>query len=499
MGFSEFNKSSILTESGVFMLKEGIDHIESLPHEKFINTVKNLSQFIVSEKLDGSNLVFGFEEDGKFYTSREAKSGGRNYSVDDYSDRAADNGFKSAHAALEQIKPELKAIVEAGGAVEVEILFGRQPNAIVYGSNYVAFLRMLPGDKKEAPDQTKIKELGKKLKSKQINVTVSITTTKDGIDIKSGNVKQQWKFESVAYVDSHHFAKVDVKKEIDGFEKWLKKKHEVGITNGDLLTVKLTSIPKSDRAEIKKAREEAIDAANNKFKLPIKEKFLDEVLRKLAPALRDVDIEPHENLGIEGVVLLNPSTLEQLKIVDKDVFTTINQFNHAIRNQIKFAVGKRPEFGEAAKLPIQDDVFGDMLKKIEQITGLVGVGKYAGIKRAIRKLAGKDDSQTIKNVAKEFHTKDVNDAKSKVGGAINEGIDDLNKSLDHYKANWKKITIKLQTGVDTKYTDEIHKRTLMVFAEVRKELQDMLKGVQNAKTIGDIVVALFGRQIREIH
>ena len=223
MSFSEFNKQTALTESGVFVLNEGIDHFESLPHDKFIKTVKSLSDFIISEKLDGSNLVFGFDNDGKFYTSREAKNknGNRYHSVSDYSDRAADNGFKSAHAALEKVKSRLRAHVQPGEAIETEVLFGRQPNAIVYGSNYIAFLRALPGDSNQAPNQEVLKDLDAEFKGSKVTVTVPITTTDDGVEIKTENTSLDYGFASVSYIDSHHFKSVDVKKELEEFKSWL--------------------------------------------------------------------------------------------------------------------------------------------------------------------------------------------------------------------------------------------------------------------------------------
>ena len=64
MDFKQFVAESVVTKQGVFMLNEGIDHIESLPPEEFIKAVEGIADFIVSEKLDDgqfdeSSLTFG--------------------------------------------------------------------------------------------------------------------------------------------------------------------------------------------------------------------------------------------------------------------------------------------------------------------------------------------------------------------------------------------------------------------------------------------------------
>lgn len=501
MRFVDFAQQTTVTDTGVEFVHEGIEHIESLPLDKFIDAVENLAQFIASEKLDGSNLIFGFDSKGKFYTSRESKSGKKVYSYTDYEDGAASNGFRSAHAALQQIVPELKSVLGNGDAVETEIMFGRQPNAIVYGSSHIAFLRMIPGENKKHPDQSKIKKLEDVVKDKTIAVKVPHVFTDDGIEIKTTAVPHKWKFTSVSYVNSHHFTKVNVEKEINSFKKFLEKKNPTGnlnLTNMDIIGVKLPSVPSNVREEIKNEREKLTKTARDKFMLPIKEKFLSEILRKLAPSLRDVAVEPHEDLGVEGIVLLNPKTLQQLKIVDKDVFTVINQFNFAIRNEIKRAVGGKHEF-EGVSLGTNGDIFGNMLKRIAQVLDIPGLGEYTGIKRTIKKFVGDNLGETMKNFTSQIKEKDVDILKKRLVEAIRQGKKDLADGLAKYNAEWKTYKLTLKTGKEIKYTDEVHSRTLMVFAEVRKELNELLEDVSKSNNLGDILVSLYGKQLKSIH
>ncbi len=476
MRFTEFVTESVVTNRGIFVLNEGIDHIEDLPPEDFVRAVRNMSKMIATEKLDGSNLIFGFDSSGKFYTSREAKGGSdRFYSVNDYANRAADNGFKAAHAALEKVAPKLKKVVDSGEAVEVEVLFGRQPNAIVYGSNYIAFLRMIPGDNGEMPDQDKIKQLHSEMKGDSVTVEVPVVTTEDGMKLTTKNEKMDWKFTSVSYVEQHHFERVNTEEELAKFEEWLKDNPPANF----------------------KTKKAFLDATR-KFMLPIKEKLLDGIVRTLKPALRDVDVSSSEDIGVEGVVLLDPKTGKQTKLVDKSIFTLINQFNYAIRNQIKGRGVSTKNYEGLFKVfdasigPQGASLYDDMLARINNVVGVPGLERYMGITRAIKKFSSPEE------FLKAWKTQDVNQAKQGVSAGIKEGLEDLEQARQNFGQNWKEYKLTLSSGREIQYTDEIYKRTMMVFAETRQEMQQMLQDVQNAQTLADIANALYGRQLKAI-
>lgn len=479
-------------------MSRGITHIESLPHKKFISYVKNISDFIASEKLDGNNFTFGFDTNGVFYTSRESKGGIRFFNSNDYSDIAANNGNRSAHIALEKMQSFLKCIMNNGDACEVELLYGRQPNAIVYGLNYVAFLRMIVGDNKENPDQSKIKKLGDLLKYKSVDIEVPVVTTNDGINIVKRTEEQSWYFASVSYISSYHFEKVDVDKEISEIEIWLKEKHSTGYSNGDLMEIKLPGVPKEIRAEVKKAREETLEATQKLFILPIKEKFLNEVIRRIKPALRDSDVNSNEDIGIEGVVFLHPETQEQFKIVDKAVFTVINQFNFAVRNQLKSGSKGRRIAGNAS-VGIEGDIFNNMIDDIGNVIGMPQMNHISSIKRIFNKYKGDTQEETLNNFITDLTIIDVIYLKIRINDIILNGLKSVDDSLKMYKVSWNDYKLELKTGKSIRYTDEIHNRTLMVFAEIKKEMQELMNIVKNSITINDIVIALYGKKLKEIH
>ena len=502
MRFSTFVENTVVTkDAGVISLTEGIDHIEALPPEKFISVVKNINKFIASEKLDGANLIFGFENDGRFYTSREAKRGGRMYDTADYDNSPASNGFKSAHAALESVKAELKAVMDDGEAAECEVLFGRQPNAIVYGTSYIAFLRMVPGDNGKAPQQNLIKELADELRGKKVTVTTPIVTSNDGIELTTEMQDFVWKFVSTTFIDSKAFKDIDLSEELEKFKKFLKQPNNVGgmnLTNSQLMGIKLTSVPKDIRPEVKEERDRLIKIAEERYKLGIKEQLLDRIVRKLDPALRDVEISPHEDTGIEGLVFLDPDTLEQFKIVDKDVFTIINQFNFAIRNQVKSTSRGRMVFDKAS-LGRDLDIFNELLEKLAKTVGNEGLSHYTALSREIKKYKGETKEETLKNFVQSFRNKDFNTVKQQTINHIETAIDELTESLNQYKSEWQDYELELKTGKTIKYSEEVHNRTLLVFAETRRELNDMLKNVKQADNLGDIAVALYGKMLNRIH
>ena len=112
MSFKDFVEETAVTKQGVYNLKKGIPHLEDLPPQKFLDVVENLAVYTITEKLDGANLVFGFDNEGEFYTSRETKSGNRYYTAEQYEKRPGNNGFKLAHLALAKCIPILLEILD---------------------------------------------------------------------------------------------------------------------------------------------------------------------------------------------------------------------------------------------------------------------------------------------------------------------------------------------------------------------------------------------------
>src|SRR5690606_21069841 len=104
-------------------VSRGITHIEDLEIKEFLDVVRDLKKYTVTEKVDGSQILFGIDERG-FYTSRESKGGARVYSAEDYELKFSSSYMRSAHLLLEHVLPTLRdAGLHPGNQVEAEVLF----------------------------------------------------------------------------------------------------------------------------------------------------------------------------------------------------------------------------------------------------------------------------------------------------------------------------------------------------------------------------------------
>ena len=501
MSFKKFVKETTVTKQGVYKLNKGIPHLEDLPPQKFLEVVENFAVCTITEKLDGANLVFGFDNDGKFYTSRETKSGNRYYTAEQYESRPGNNGFKLAHLALANCEPGLLEVLDRGEAVEVEVLYGRQPNAIIYGSNRIAFLRMLPGDNGEAPIQEKIHELNDAFSEFITSrITGTIVTTRDGMDLYKQSVTEDWKFASAPTVDPVKFVAVQLEG-LDAYKQWLKDK-QYGMTHLEIINCKLNRIKKTDLPEgitkqcLKDIREVTREIAIAQ-QAQLKEQYLNQVLRKIEPAYRDVQLEGTErNIGVEGVVIRRPGIGELIKIVDKKNFTRINQFNYAIRNQIRSTSGAKNKF--EATLGRDVDLYTELLREFEQALGVEGLGRLTSIKRVIKKHAGNTLTETIGNFTAAFKNQNVGLLSEEISKSITKALLDLAFCHGKYLLERHSYTLTLPTGRTIRYTDEINKRTELLFAETRKELKDMRSQVEFAETLEDIAQALYRKQLNSL-
>lgn len=496
--FKDFYKNTVVTNTRAVkkLGKVGIPHFEDLHYSDFIQAVDNIPNLIVTEKLDGQNLVAGFDSDGKFYTSRESKRGSRFYSPKDYGVSGANNSLIGAHCALENIIPQLKSIMENGDACEVEVLFGRQPNAIVYGSNRIAFLRMIIGDNRNEPDQSKIKAF-ESLPDTTIKAPVVFST--DGLVLESRLETQSWKFSSVPYMDIKLFEEIDVSVEIDAFKKWLSCHDDSGYSFAELIDLKLNRIPVAERAHLKNLREEVTDASKRLFKLYIKEMLL-KVIKEAKPLFRDVKIAESENLGIEGVVFLDPQTQSQFKLVNKDEFTVVNGFNFAIRRQLKSPSRKSPVFeGTSLGLDVKEDIFNEMLFRISEVFGIKALGHVSGIKTTLLKYKGEVLQETAQNFADVLEVKNHPHVKTNVLNFIDDAIDKLLRGLKVYNENWQNYETTLSSGRQIRYNDEIHSRNLIIFSELKGNLNEMRNMVLGSTNISEIIISIYGNKLREIH
>ena len=474
-----------------------IFHLEDLPLNDFIKAVQNIGNMHASEKLDGGNCWLGLDNEGKLFTSREGKSkrAGRFYSEERYPAFAAYNGFRSAHAALEAKFEDIKRIMQPNQMVECEVLYGRQPNAVTYGANnksYIAFLRGVNGTPDVVADQ-----LSTALGGTSVKVNVNIISTTNGEDLRSDVQEITYQFTGAQRIDPSKLKDVNLTKHVDALIAYLQKPSEIGeLTNGDLLTTNLGSINVDERPDAKLAKSAIVAKIMADFKLPIKRELLDNYVLKIKPALSASDLTSDEDLGVEGIVLRDPTTGNLIKLVDKDAFTTINAFNHAIRNQISNVT---KTLDPNAPLEARGGITGNMKTKIADLLGNVELARGSTAKRALAKVKDTTPIGTIKAFASNLNIPDFLGMKRKLLAIVQQAAVDMRAMLQDFTANKDNFQLKLKNGRVIGISPEINMRTLLVFAESRRNLLELFYKLKKTQTTTQVIAILYGGLAKQVH
>lgn len=484
----------------MILISESIVHLEDLDLQAFIRAVQNIAKMQASEKLDGANLWVGLDSEGKLYTSRagKRKNAENMYEEKDYPYFAAYNGFRAAHAALKSKEEQIKRVLRPGDTVEIEILYGRQPNAVTYGAggkNYIAFLRGVEGTQDILVDQ-----LATMMTNEMATVKVETVDTIDGENLKLIPTDVTFQFVGAQKIDTAHLKNTDVSKQLQELNKFLQA--EAGVpgrkmTNFDLATASLGSFDKEIRQQAKEMRTKVLAAILTNFKLPIKKELLDKFVAKIKSPLASSDLSPDEDVGIEGVVLKDPETGDQIKLVDKDTFTTINQFNHAVRGTLS---GVIKTLDPSASLEARGGLLGQLKITIADLLGNVELARTQGAKKIFATLKGKDAEETVKNVAKQLNgNDDYLGTKRKVQALIEHTQEVLSQSLKDFKDHKDEFQLKLKSGKTVGYTAEIIRRTLLSFAEARRDLTELHDKVGKTKNLMQLVALLYGKIAKAVH
>lgn len=477
------------------MLREGISHIEDLSIDDFIRVVSDLSKFRATEKLDGANLWVGVDQKGRIFTSREGKSSkaDRFFNEEDYPFFAANNGFRSTLAAFKQMESDVKTVLQPGDTVEVEVLYGRQPNAVTYGAggkNFIAILRGVEGTSNEKADA-----LVRALANRTVTVKVKVVDTSDGINLTVSDQDITYQFVGAQHIPAEKLSKVDVSKQIADLKSFLGAPAEgvEGMTNAELLSKSMTSVPQEKRQEAKQQRELVRSKVMRDFKLPIKQQLLNQFVRQFKSPLSDEE----DGIGIEGVVLQEPSTGEQVKLVDKEEFTTLNKFNHAVRSGINGVVRTTDP---AAPKEARGGTIGNMKIMIADFLGNRDLARSANAKRIIASLKKESPAKTAQALADELvDTNDSISLKKKLLAIVQHAIDTLKSDLSEFEKNKDHFKIHLRSGKEQGLTDEVVRRTRLAFAEAIRDTSELHRRLEGVKTPAGMIAVLYGRLIKAVH
>lgn len=481
------------------ILAEGIVHLEDLDLQSFIKVVGNMAKLQASEKLDGAQLWFGIDDEGKLFTSRagKRKNAENMYQEKDYPYFSAYNGFRAAHAALKAKEADLKRILTPGSTVEIEVLYGRQPNAVTYGAggkNYIAFLRGVEGTADATVDQ-----LTNIMTGTSVQVKVQTVDTTDGVNLKLTPTDITFQFVGAQKIDTANLKTTDVSKQLAKLQDYLRQRADLPgkiITNFDLAVASLGSIDKDIRPTAKQLKAQVLAHIMTDFKLPIKKELLDKFVSKIKSPLAADDLSSDEDIGIEGVVLRDPDNGDQIKLVDKDTFTTVNQFNHSIRGAIS---GTIKTLDPAASVEARGGMLGLLKITIADLIGNIELARTQSAKKVFQIVKGKDPEETVRNVAKELGGEDYRATKTKIAALIDNTQQQLDQALKDFKANKDQFSLKLKSGKTMGLSAEVIRRTLVAFAEAKRDVTELGEKVKKTKSLVQLVALLYGKVAKAVH
>lgn len=475
----------------------GIIHVEDLPIEEFIRTIKNIHSFEAVQKLDGANLRAGLDTDGKLYTSREQKGGKRFYDISDFPEKSSFDGFKAAHAVVMKNDIAFKQCLTPGQEINLEVIYGSQPNTVFYGKdnlNYIGLLELLPGDDPSIePNQKKLRELYAQLKDKITTVKTIASDTFDGETSARAPRITDWKFAVSDKVPNEQIDELDFSADIRKLEKFLDTANETAEAIGlDLTNFEVLKDKSRDLADERKALDDRI---RDEFKMPIKQK-LQELIPKQKPSLRgDVDSDGAYD-GIEGLIFTDPKTREKFKVVDREIFTKVNQFNYSVRNSI---TGKIVSTDTNLPIEARGGITGEAKLRAIRLLGLPDAEIPSQTKNALEPFKGETKEDTISNICDTLQQLNFTAIKKKIQAIYVNALDDVEDALDAFKMKADEYELELPDGQKIKYTKEIKRRTMMSFADTKQGIYEMLNKIKKADDLPDLIELFFHSQLKQLH
>lgn len=453
-----------------------IPHIEELDPEEFLHVLENLDIMHITEKLDGANLLVGLDDRGYLYTSRAEKGDDRKRLImHDWSLNAYDNPFRAAHSAIYTSMSAFYRELQPGDQLEVEVLFGRQPNAIVYGDCYIVFLRMIRGDPARA------RQLFRFLRNQgSVHVSCPVITSDIGQGCDPMKTKFQiqdndWNFTFVPEISETEIP--DLVAEIKHHRR-LQEEHPV--------------------TRFKTKRE--MRQFYQPFQLSTKEVLLTHLVRCHTPTFRTIQINDAEDFGIEGIVLYDPTNGKQYKIVDKSVFTIINQFYHSARNQLKRTTQFNLSANKHLFTKFDTDIgysegpclYDVMLDRIAKTIELPKLAKYMQLTRNIKKY------KTMEAFLSAWKSQNVHTLGSEIREIVQNAVVDVCLAYQRFTNRRAKFELVLTNGRTIRYTPAIIERTNLAFVTLHQELLQMMHSASKARTMGELACAIYGGSLNSL-
>jgi len=462
-------------------VSRGISHIEDISAGEIIEILTNLTNFQITEKVDGAQILFGIDENG-FYTSRETKGGIRIYNEADYGITFSSTYMRSTHKLLEQMLPVLRgAGLRPGDQVEAEVLYGELPNVVPYSAdtNYLIFLRTTEG-------AVNIDRLKQKLDGRAVSVSLVSPFTDDGKSITLREEENTWKFARVPIIEKTYNIQL-LNRCITKMNIYLSSIDSFTLQPlGIILETPLNKVPdwvapgtwKYVKEYIKERRENIRVSLYEDHILPLKETLLNSFVRNSSSAFGP---SIKEGGWIEGVVLRDIKTGRMVKLVDKDIFGTVRESAWAYRNKIS----------ESAKgIDGNHSFLASTYISMATALGHPTLGTIQA-KGYLRK-AGTINEERIANISANV---DFTNVRNYWLHLLEQREEVLIEELNKYE----KETTKTANGDRHRvFENAIKQRTLQTFAQTFERIHDLQEASLQSRSKEDLLRVLVGKQLGEL-
>ena len=200
-----------------------------------------------------------------------------------------------------------------------------------------------------------------------------------------------------------------------------------------------------------------------------------------------------EDQDMEGFVLSGDG--KQIKLVDRDLFTSVNEFNFKIRNDLNGAVMSDDL---ESSLQNRGGIFGTCKIRIANLFDVRDLAKSAKARKIFAAHKGKTPMETVSNFAKSLKIADFEQYRIKISAILADTERELKERLEQFKVESADYKIKLKNGKDVEFSEESRKRTLLAFAELNKEIKELQRKIKEAKSLEELIIAIYGRFVDEL-
>lgn len=426
-----------------------IKHLHALKPIDFYNVITNIDKAIITEKLDGINASFNFNQKQISVTQG-------NIVVYKHVDEITCNNYVFVNATKALLKA-LKYVDNNIKKLQCEILFGDQPNAIKYNNNMIVVIDGISNEKKAI----NLQKLNSSLTNIQIN-DYGYDIITNGLTNKLLRKQLIWNFGSVPYICNNLFNNNTINNAIKIYENWFNMNKKYLIDK-----------------KCNRRKYNILKTINDQHQY-----YISLLCVNLIKTIHSKYSNDNNDCIIEGIVIDINNI--KTKIVDIHHFTVINQFNHLIRNNLQNTSRNKTNHFINLLNGYEQNIIGNMWL---QYVKLLGITKTFPTNRTLATISSYMRSSVFNSdyiELLEYNRQNFSHIQEQLLLLLNSTINKIKHQLDHYMLNYHQLHYVLPNNTTLKYFPEINKRTLIYFATMIKKLNNVYYKIKHAKYSQDL-------------